>query len=160
MESEAHMFKAERARARQSWRENVFKAELTEAEERERRDEIEGEEHLLCVRENLRKAKEYRTNNEVEVREMEIKTNKALEELRVDHVRFLPEESSDVLVRELMGQFAKLREKGGSLEEVLTLRMQDKEEVTAAIEKIQDTQKRTDMQGCHKDATTKLKIHS
>ena len=116
MESEAHMFKAERARARQIWRENVHKAELTDAEERERRDEIEGEEHLRFLGENLRKAKEYRTNNEVEVREMEIKTNKALEELRVDHVRFLPEESSDVLVRELMGQFAKLREKGGSLE--------------------------------------------
>ena len=40
MELEAHMFEAERARARQSWRENALKAKLAEAEERERRDEI------------------------------------------------------------------------------------------------------------------------
>ena len=39
------------------------------------------------------------------------------------------------------------------------MRIQDKKEVTAAIEKIRDIQKRTDMQGCHKDGTTKLKIH-
>ena len=56
-----------------------------------------------------------------------------------------------------MGQFAKLREKEESLGEVLTLRMQDKKEVTAAIEKIQDIQKRTYMQVWHKDGTTKLK---
>ena len=65
----------------------------------------------------------------------------------------------DVLVRDLMGQFAKLREKEECLGEVLTLRMQDKKEVTAAIEKIRDIQKRTDMRGWHKDGTTKLKIH-
>ena len=35
-----------------------------------------------------------------------------------------------------MGQFAKLRETEESRGEVLTLRMQDKKEVTAAIEKI------------------------
>ena len=36
-----------------------------------------------------------------------------------------------------MGDFAKLREKGDSLEEVLTMRIQDKKEVTtAAIERI------------------------
>ena len=39
------------------------------------------------------------------------------------------------------------------------MRMQDKKEVTTAIEKIQDIQKRTDIQGCHKYGTTKLKIH-
>ena len=58
-----------------------------------------------------------------------------------------------------MGQFAKLREKEESLGEVLTSRMQDKKEVPAAIEKIQDIQKRTDMQGCRNDGTTKLKTH-
>ena len=42
----------------------------------------------------------------------------------------------NVLVRELMWKFDKLREKEESLGEVLTLRMQDKKEVTAAIEKI------------------------
>ena len=42
---------------------------------------------------------------------MQSKTNKALEEMRVDIVRFLPEESSDVLVWDLMGKFDKLREK-------------------------------------------------
>ena len=36
------MFKVERARGRQSWRENALKADLDEAEERERRDEIGG----------------------------------------------------------------------------------------------------------------------
>ena len=46
MELEAQVFEEERARARQIWRENVLKAELAEAEERERRDEIEGEEHV------------------------------------------------------------------------------------------------------------------
>ena len=43
MELEAQMFEAERDRARQSWRGNVLKAELAEAEERYWRDEIEGE---------------------------------------------------------------------------------------------------------------------
>ena len=41
-----------------------------------------------------------------------------------------------MLLRYLMGQFDKLREKEESLGEVLTLRMQDKKEVTAATEKI------------------------
>ena len=58
----------------------------------------------------------------------------------------------DVLVWELTGQFAKLREKEESLGEVLTLRMQDKKEVTAVIENIQDIQKRTDLQGWHNKA--------
>ena len=93
----------------------------------------------------IRKVKESRAKHEVEVRDMEIKTNKALEELTVDIVWFLPEESLDVLVQDLMGQFAKLSEKEDILGEVLTLRMQDKKEVTSAIEKIRDIQKRTDM---------------
>ena len=42
---------------------------------------------------------------------METKTNKALGELRVDLVQLLPEEILDVLIRELMGEFSKLREK-------------------------------------------------
>ena len=67
-----------------------------------------------------------------------------------DIVWFLPRESFDV-------HFAKLREKEEILGEVLTLRMQDKKEVTASIEKIQDIQKRTDMQGWQKDGITKLK---
>ena len=65
----------------------------------------------------------------------------------------------DVLVQKIMGQFSKLREKEKILVEVLPLRMQDKKEVTAAIEKIGDIQKRTGMRGCHKDGTTKPKIH-
>ena len=40
MELEAQVFEAERARARHIWRENALKAELAEAEERERRAEI------------------------------------------------------------------------------------------------------------------------
>ena len=46
---------------------------------------------------------------------METKMNKALEDLRVDFVRFLPEESLYVLVWDLMGQFDKLRENKESL---------------------------------------------
>ena len=46
MELEAQVFEAERSRARQSWRQNALKAELAESEERERRAEIEGEEHV------------------------------------------------------------------------------------------------------------------
>ena len=46
MELEAQAFEAERARSRQIWRENALKSELDEAEERERRAEIEGEEHV------------------------------------------------------------------------------------------------------------------
>ena len=75
-----------------------------------------------------------------------------MEEIRVDLVRLLPEEILDVIIRDLMGQFAKLREKEESLGEVLTLSMQDKKEVTAAIEKIRYIQKRTDMQGRHNEA--------
>ena len=62
--------------------------------------------------------------------------NKALEDLRVDLVQFLPEEILDVLVWELMGKFDKLREKEEILGEVLKLRIQDKKEVTAATKKI------------------------
>ena len=36
--------------------------------------------------------------HDVEVRKMETKTDKSLEELRVDLVRFLPEGSLDVIV--------------------------------------------------------------
>ena len=39
---------------------------------------------------------------------METKINKALEELRVDILRLFPEESLDVIVRDLMEQFDKL----------------------------------------------------
>ena len=85
--------------------------------------------------------------------------NKALEDLRVDLVRLFSKEGSDVLIHDLMGQFAKLREKEESLGVVLILRTQDKKEVTAAIKKIRDTQKRTDMQGWHNNVTTKLKNH-
>ena len=84
----------------------------------------------------LRKVKESRAKHEVEVRNMETKTNKTLEELRFNLVRFLPEESLFVLVQYLMGEFSKLGEKEESLGEVLTLRMQDNKEVTASIEKI------------------------
>ena len=41
-----------------------------------------------------------------------------------------------MLVRDLMGKFAKLREKDERLGEVLTLRIHEKKEVTAVIEKI------------------------
>ena len=61
--------------------------------------------------EKLWKVKESRSKHEVAVHEMETKTNKALEELRVDLVRLLPEENLDVIVWELMGFFSKLREK-------------------------------------------------
>ena len=90
---------------------------------------------------------------------METQMNNTLEDLNVDLVRFLPEESSYVIVRYLMGQFSKLREKGKTLGEVLVLRMQDKKEVTAAIKNIQEIQERTDMHGWHTDGTTKLKIN-
>ena len=46
MELEAQVFEAERARARQSWRDNALKADLSEVEERERRDDIEGEDQV------------------------------------------------------------------------------------------------------------------
>ena len=67
---------------------------------------------------------------------METNINKALEDLRVDLVRFLPEEILDMLIPDLMGQFSELREKEERLVEVLTLGVQDKKEVTAAIENI------------------------
>ena len=91
MELESQMFEEERARARHRWRVNVLKAELAEAEERERRADIKGEEHVRFLGEKLRKVKESQAKHEVEVCEMETKTNKSLEELRVDLVRFLPE---------------------------------------------------------------------
>ena len=46
MELEAQLFEADRARARHSWRENALKADLAEAEEKDRRADIEGEEHV------------------------------------------------------------------------------------------------------------------
>ena len=92
-------------------------------EEREWRSEIEGEEHVRFLGEKLRKMKESQANHEVEVREMETQTNKALEELRFDLVHLITEENLDVLVWDLMGKFEKLREKEESLGEVLTLRM-------------------------------------
>ena len=67
---------------------------------------------------------------------METNTNKDMEDLKVELVRLLPEESLDVLVRDLVGMFAKLGKKEERLGEFLTLRMQDKKEVPAAIEKI------------------------
>ena len=51
MELEAQMFEAERSRARQIWRENALKADLTEAEERDRRAEIKGGEHFWLLAE-------------------------------------------------------------------------------------------------------------
>ena len=59
--------------------------------------------------ENLRKVKYSRKKHDVEVCNMETKTNKALEELRFDIVRFLSEESLDVIVRYFMDKFYKLR---------------------------------------------------
>ena len=51
----------------------------------------------------------------------------------------------DVIVWNVIVQFAKLREKDDSLGEVLTLRTQDKKEVAVAIEKIRDNQNRTNV---------------
>ena len=67
---------------------------------------------------------------------METKTNKALEYLRVYLIRFLLEESLDVILQELMGQFTELKDKEERLGEVMILRMQDKTEVTLSIKKI------------------------
>ena len=152
MTLEAHMFKAERARARQIWRENALKADLSEAEEREPRAEIEGEEHVRFLGEKIWKAKESRAKHEVDVCEMNTKNENSLEDLSVDLVMFLPEKSSDVLVWYLMGQFDILREKEESLGELPTLRIQDKKKVTAAVKKIRYTQKSTDMQAWHNKA--------
>ena len=99
--------------------------------------------------------KESLAKHEMEVHDMETNTNKALEDLMVDLVRFLTEESLDVFVWDIMGDFSKLMEKEDSLGEVLTLRIQDKKEVKAATKKIRDIQKRTGMQGWHNEA-----IHS
>ena len=66
---------------------------------------------MRCLGEKLRNVKESREKHEVKVHKMETKKNKALEELRVDLVRLFPEEILDVLVWDLMGHFAKLREK-------------------------------------------------
>ena len=93
MELEAQVFEAERARERQRKRENALKAEISEAKEREWRAGIEGGDHVRFLGEKLRKAKESQAKHEVEVREMKTKTNKAVDELRVDLVRFLLEES-------------------------------------------------------------------
>ena len=60
---------------------------------------------------NKWKVKDYREKHRKEACEMDTKTNKALNELRVDLVWFLPEESPDELVRDLTGKFAKLRDK-------------------------------------------------
>ena len=136
MELKAHMFEVKRARVRQSWRDNALKADISEAEEREQRGDIERGEHVRFLGEKLRKVKESRAKHEVDVLDMETKMNKTLEDMRVDIVRFLPEESSDVLVWDIMEHFVKLREKGESLGEVLKLIMQDKKGVISAKEKI------------------------
>ena len=64
---------------------------------------------MLFLGSKLRKVKESRAKHEVEVREMETKTKNSLEEMRVDLVRFLPEEISYVLIRDLIYKFSKLR---------------------------------------------------
>ena len=46
MELEAQVFEADRKRARQTCRENAPKVKIAEAEENERRAEIEGEDHV------------------------------------------------------------------------------------------------------------------
>ena len=51
MELEAQMFEAERSRPRQSWRENTLEADIAEAEGRERRDEIKGEDNVRLLAE-------------------------------------------------------------------------------------------------------------
>ena len=116
------------------------------------RADIEEEENVRVWGEKLLKGKESQANHEMKVSKMETKMNKALEELRVDLVRFLPEESLDMLVQDLMGQFTKIKEKDHTLGEVLTLRIQDKKKIAAAIEKIRDIQKRINMQGLHNKA--------
>ena len=51
MELEAQTFEAERARARQIWREKAIEAELAEAEDREWKAEIKGGEHVWLLEE-------------------------------------------------------------------------------------------------------------
>ena len=70
MKLEAQMFKKERAGARYIWRENALKANIDEAGERERRADIEGEEHVQFLGKKLRKVKESHVKHEVEVCEM------------------------------------------------------------------------------------------
>ena len=103
------MFEAESDRARQIRREKALKAELIESEESERRDEIKVEEHVQFLGEKLQKVNESCIKDEAEVRNMKINTNKSLEELSVDLVRFHLKENLYVLLRDLMGQFSKLR---------------------------------------------------
>ena len=105
-------------------------------EEREWMDDTEAEWHMRFMGKKLRKVKEFWTNLEAEVRKTKTKMNKSLEELRVALVWFVTEEISDVIIQDLMVKFSKIREKEERLGEVLTLRMQDKKEVTAVIEKI------------------------
>ena len=71
IELEAQVFEAERARAIHIWRENALKAKLAEAEEREKSNEIEREEHVRFMGWKLGKVKEFRAKHEVEVHEME-----------------------------------------------------------------------------------------
>ena len=71
IELELQAFEAERSRARQSWMENVLKAELTEVEEKEQRAEIEGEEHVRFMGYKLWKVNESRAKHDVEVCKME-----------------------------------------------------------------------------------------
>ena len=123
----------------------MLKADLVEVYERDWMDDIEGEKHVQFLGDKLRKVKEFLAKHKVEVRKMETKMNKALEEQRIDLFRFLPEKIPDVITQDLMGGVDKLREKEDRLGEVLTLRIQYKKEVTVAIEKIRDIQKRTDM---------------
>ena len=46
MELEAQVFEAEREIARQIWRDNALNAKISEVEERERRDDIEGKNNV------------------------------------------------------------------------------------------------------------------
>ena len=92
------MSEAERSRATQIWKDNAPKSKMAEVEERERRADIKGEDHVRFLGEKLRKMKESWAKHDVEVRDMETKKNRALEELRVDLVWLLPEESLDVRV--------------------------------------------------------------
>ena len=103
------MFEAERDRARQIRREKALKTELIESEESERRAEIKVEDHVQFLGEKLQKLKESCIKDEAEVRNMEINTNKSLEELSVDLVRFHLKENLYVLLRDLIGQFSKIR---------------------------------------------------
>ena len=56
----------------------------------------------------LRKVKGSQEKHEAEVSNIETNINKALKELRIDLVWFLPDEISDVLIQDLMGKLDKL----------------------------------------------------